>query len=113
VGVITDRDICMATATQHESPDAVRVGTVMNRRAVTCAPSEDVHAAMRRMNEAQVRRLPVLDQQGRLSGVLALNDLALAAERTAHRESVSYGDVMGVLRAISAHRLPMKQAAAS
>ncbi len=115
VGVITDRDICMATATKHVSPDSVQVGTVMNRGAITCAPSDDVRIAMRRMNEGQVRRLPVLDKQGRLSGILALNDLALAAERTTRRvdESVNYGDVMGVLRAVSAHRLPKCLAAAS
>ncbi len=115
LGVITDRDICMATATKHVSPDLVPVATVMNRRAITCAPTDDVRIAMTRMNEGQVRRLPVLDKQGRLSGILTLNDLALAAERTARRvdESVSYGDVMGVLRAVSAHRLPTKLAAAS
>jgi CBS domain-containing protein len=107
-GVITDRDICIATATKHVSPDSVRVGTVMNRRAVTCAPSDDAKVAMHRMGEHQVRRLPVVDKEGRLMGVLSLNDLALAAERNTRRddESVSFGDVMGVLRAVSTHRLP-------
>jgi CBS domain-containing protein len=115
VGVITDRDICIATATKHASPDSVRVGTVMNPRAITCAASDDVQTAMSRMSEGQVRRLPVLDKEGRLSGVLALNDLALAAERTARRvdDSISYTDVMGVVRAVSAHRLPARLAAAS
>jgi CBS domain-containing protein len=115
LGVITDRDICIATATKHVSPDSVPVGTVMNRRAITCTPSDEVRTAMNRMSEAQVRRLPVLDKQGRLSGILTLNDLALAAERTTRRadESVSYADVMGVLRGVSAHRLPAKLAAAS
>jgi CBS domain-containing protein len=114
-GVITDRDICMATATKHCTPDSVQVGTVMNRRAITCAPSDDAQIAMRRMSEGQVRRLPVIDKEGRLMGVLALNDLALAAERTARRgdESVTYGDVMGVLRAVSAHHLPARLAVVS
>ncbi len=115
VGVITDRDICIATATKHANPDSVRVGTVMNRRAVTCTPSEDVQTAMSRMGEAQVRRLPVVDRNGKLAGVLALNDLALVAERTGRRkeDSVSYADVAGLLRAVSAHRLPARMAAAS
>jgi len=115
VGVLTDRDICIATATKHMSPGSLQVGTVMNRGAITCAPSDDVRIAMRRMNQGQVRRLPVLDKQGRLLGVLALNDLVLAAEQTARPEknSVGYRDVMGVLRAVSAHRLPMNLTAAS
>jgi CBS domain-containing protein len=107
-GVITDRDICIAAATKHVSPDSVRVGTVMNRRAVTCAPSDDAKVAMRRMGETQVRRLPVVDKDGKLMGVLSLNDLVLASERNTRREdeSISYADVMGTFRAISAHRLP-------
>jgi CBS domain-containing protein len=107
-GVITDRDICIATATKHVSPDSIRVATVMNRNAVTCAPSDDAKVAMRRMAETQVRRLPVIDKEGKLTGVLSLNDLALAAERNARREddSIRHADVMDVLRAVSAHRLP-------
>ena len=111
VGVITDRDICMATATKHAGPDSLRVGTVMNRHAVTCTPSDDVRTAMNRMSEKQMRRLPVVDREGRLTGVLSLNDLALAAERTSNLDkgSVGYADIAEVLREISAHRVPVQR----
>ena len=111
VGVITDRDICMATATKHAVPDSLRVGTVMNRQAVTCSPSDDLQMAMNRMSEKQMRRLPVVDMDGRLKGVLSLNDLALAAERTANLDkgSVGFADVAEVLREISAHRVPVQR----
>lgn len=112
-GVITDRDICIAVATRHTPAASIPVGETMSRHVFTCAPSDDVRVAMHRMSEGQVRRLPVVDKQGKLSGVVSLNDLALAAERTSRREDegIGYADVMGVLKAVSAHRLPMKAAA--
>lgn len=111
VGVITDRDICMATATKHAGPDSLPVSSVMNRHAVTCTPSDDIQTAMTRMCEKQMRRLPVVDRDGRLTGVLSLNDLARAAERTANLDkgSVGYADVAEVLREISAHRVPIQR----
>lgn len=108
VGVITDRDICVATATKHRSPDAIRVEEVMTKETFTCAPGDTIRAAAHRMAESQVRRLPVVDRQRRLLGVLTLNDLVLAAERdiTPPAEGVGYTDVMGILKAVSAHRIP-------
>jgi CBS domain-containing protein len=107
-GVITDRDICMATATRHSYAHLIPVREVMSSRAFTCAPTDDVRVAMHRMSEGQVRRLPVVDKQGKLKGVISLNDLALAAERSSRRgdDGIDYADVMGVLKAVSAHRLP-------
>jgi CBS domain-containing protein len=114
-GVITDRDICIAAATRHASVHSIPVREVMSSHAYTCAPSDDVRVAMHRMSEGQVRRLPVVDKQGKLNGVISLNDLALAAERSLRRESdgIGHADVMGVLKAVSAHRLPAKVVAAS
>ncbi|MGE5174986.1 MAG: CBS domain-containing protein [Hyphomicrobiales bacterium] len=106
VGIVTDRDICMATATRHLAPDAIRVEDVMTRGGITCAPGESIHAAAHRMAESQVRRLPVIDLDRRVVGILSLNDLALSCEPTRGRaEGLSYADVMGVLKAVSAHRI--------
>lgn len=107
-GVITDRDICMAAATKHRPIESIPVGEVMNRKPVTCMPTDDVRIAMERMAAAQVHRLPVVDRKGLLKGVVALNDLILAAEDNEIRKqnTVSYADVVHVLKAVSAHRVP-------
>jgi CBS domain-containing protein len=114
VGVVTDRDICMATTTKHCAPASIPVGAVMNKQLVTCGPTDDVRTAMHRMAEAQVRRLPVVDKENRVKGLLSLNDLVLAAEPTARRagDAVTYTAVLGALKPISAHRLPVKIAVA-
>jgi CBS-domain-containing membrane protein len=80
VGIITDRDICMAAFTQGLPLSESRVDSAMARE-VTCIHADDspalAEAAMQRL---QVRRLPVVDRAGTLVGVLSLADLAYAME---------------------------------
>ena len=108
VGVITDRDICIAAATKHRLADSIPVGEVMSKRTITCLPTDDVQTAIDRMVQGQVRRLPIVDKDGRLKGVLSLNDLALAAEKSDRRAGggVTYSEVVNAMKAVSAHRLP-------
>jgi CBS domain-containing protein len=112
VGVITDRDICMAAATRHLSTDDLFVRDVMGTQIFTCAPTDSLRTAEHRMAEGQVRRIPVTDRAGKLLGMISLNDIALSAERTERRGEAlpTYTDVMGVLKAVSAHRLPVAEA---
>lgn len=106
VGVVTDRDICMATATKGRSPAAITVGEVMSKDPVSCVAGDELKTAIRKMEEAQVRRIPVIDTQGNLRGIVTMNDLALHAEKSdRHGEApVTYADVMAALRAVSKHR---------
>lgn len=108
VGVITDRDVCIAGATKHRSLHKIPVREVMSQGVYTCAPTDNVLVALHRMAEGQVRRLPVVAKDGRVEGVLSLNDLILAAERVERKreDAVTYADVISVLKAVSAHRLP-------
>jgi CBS domain-containing protein len=112
VGVLTDRDICIAAATKDRAPSEIRVRDVMEQHPQTCAPGDDVRRAMERMAAARVRRLPVVEG-GVLRGILSLNDLVLLAESPDGRKStegrksadgVTHADVVRVLKAISEHR---------
>jgi CBS domain-containing protein len=106
IGVITDRDICMAAATKGRAPSELVVGDAMTKEPQSCLPGEDLKEALRKMTSAQVRRLPVADTQGNLRGVVALNDLILHAEKTdRHGEApVTYAEVMTALKMVSKHR---------
>ncbi len=107
LGVVTDRDICMAASTQHQPPCQIQVGSLMKTTLRTCTPKEDVHAALKTMSHFQVRRLPVVGPDGRLEGMLSINDLILntARNRTGDRHPIDLGtdDVMATMRAICAH----------
>lgn len=108
VGVVTDRDACMAAYTKGLALGHIAVADVMSREVLSCAPQESVDAVRDRMAQAQVRRLPVLEE-GRLVGVVSLNDLALAAANG--RDKRATGQVAQTLAAISRHR-PTSAAAA-
>jgi len=81
IAMITDRDICMAAYTKDLPLKAIPVSSVMSKQLFTCHPEDALSSAEKRMGEKQVRRLPVVDAQGRLVGILTLNDLAREAAR--------------------------------
>jgi CBS domain-containing protein len=108
VGMITDRDICMAAATKHCAPANISVKEVMSGQVYACSPDADIHTALDLMRQKQVRRLPVVTaEDGMLVGLLSMNDVALKAEGSL-RADLSAQDVETTLRAICAHRtLPL------
>jgi CBS domain-containing protein len=81
VGVLTDRDLCMAAYTQGRALDALRISHVMSGETFTCSADEPLNAVFSRLADRQVRRLPVVDGAGKLVGMLSLNDLARACLR--------------------------------
>lgn len=101
-GILTDRDVCIALGTRNRRAEEVSAGEIATREVETCLPEDDIHAAMATMRRAKVRRLPVVGRDGQLQGLIALNDIVLAVERT--HGSVSYEEVMNTLKAVSEHR---------
>jgi CBS domain-containing protein len=80
IGVITDRDICIALGTRSRLPGDIAVGEVMLGNLYSCAPEDDIHIALQTMKEGKVRRLPVIAQKGSLVGVISMDDMLLRAE---------------------------------
>lgn len=104
VGVITDRDICMAAATKHRDPGAVRVDEVISGQVYGCRPDADIHEALKIMRRRQVRRLPVINaENGKLVGILSLDDVALHVQSN-RKSDLTARDVAGTLQSICGHR---------
>lgn len=76
VGVLTDRDLCLRILADALDPRDTPVGDVMSQPVVAIGPNEDLAEAERRMVEAEIRRLPVVDDAGALLGVVSLHDVA-------------------------------------
>lgn len=109
VGMITDRDICMAAATRLCDPATIRVEEVTTGEVYGCSPDTEIHEALKIMQQRQVRRLPIINaDDGKLAGILSLNDIALKAQSDARAE-LSTQDVETTMRAICTHR-PLAQA---
>ncbi len=107
VGMVTDRDICMAAYLNGRSPQEMEVREAMSMQVLSCRPEDWIADAESIMRREQVRRLPVTDRAGRLVGLLSLNDIAMEAER--ERESrmkkVTLEEVGLTLSAVSHPRL--------
>jgi len=107
IGVITDRDICIALGTRNCLASQLTVAEVMSGKLYSCTPDDDIHTALQTMAEAKVRRLPVRAQNGTLVGVLSMNDLLLRAEPLGLGKTpeLSRDDVVRTLRSIVRERL--------
>jgi CBS domain-containing protein len=101
VGIITDRDICLAGVTHGRASSERVVSVVMAREVLSCAPDEPMGVLVDKMRRHQVRRLPIMDG-GRLVGIVSLIDLALAAARG--DVGLSFEEVCRTLAAIGENR---------
>jgi CBS domain-containing protein len=81
VGIVTDRDIVLRIVAERRDPGAATVGDAMTRNPATCGEDDDVRQAVSHMAERQVRRMPVVDAEGRLSGIIAQADIATRVHR--------------------------------
>ena len=88
IGMLTDRDIAIRVVAEGRSPDQVTVREVASKQVVTIDPQQDLDEALRIMAKHQVRRLPVVEEDGRLVGVVAQADVAREGDDTQTGELV-------------------------
>jgi CBS domain-containing protein len=75
-GVVTDRDITVRAVAEGKDPQSTKVADVLSQDVVTIDPQQDLDEALRLMARHQVRRLPVVEEDGRLVGIVAQADVA-------------------------------------
>lgn len=80
LGLVTDRDLVVRAFTGAKTPDTVRVSDVMTLDVQAVTPDEDVHSIIALMGRRQVRRVPVVDRDDRLLGLISLGDIANRAD---------------------------------
>lgn len=86
VGIVTDRDIVLKVVAEGRDPKTTRVGDVMSKKLVTCRANDDVEVAMQAMAQFQLRRIPVVEDNMGLVGIISQADVATrvdAPEKTA------------------------------
>jgi CBS domain-containing protein len=75
VGVVTDRDLCLMVVAEGRNPESVAVKEVMTSDVIACRPDADVEQAVALMRENQIRRIPVLDADWMILGIVSMADL--------------------------------------
>lgn len=108
IGVITDRDICIALGTRNLPASEVTVAEVMSDRLHSCAPDDDVRVALHTMGEARVHRLPVMAPNGTLVGILSMDDILFRSEprKPGKEPELSLDEVVSTLRSIARQSVP-------
>lgn len=95
VGIVTDRDVTLRAVAAGRQVSTLTAKDVMSREVVCCRASDDAHLALKMMEDAQVRRLPVLDGGHELVGMVSLGDIVHARRPDLTEE---------VMKAVAAHR---------
>lgn len=80
VGMVTDRDIVVRVVAEGKDVQSATVGEIASKDLVTVDPQQGLDEALRLMAQHQVRRLPVVEEDGRLVGILAQADIAQQGE---------------------------------
>lgn len=106
LGLITDRDICMAVALQRKAASEICVRDFMNDELYCCQPEHDIKKAMKTMASKKIKRLPITNDAGQVEGILSIDDIVACAERGARGISMpelSFDDTMATLKAVCNH----------
>ena len=80
VGIVTDRDLCMNIVAEGRDPRTTQVHESMTTTVVACSPQDSVDKATELMRENQIRRIPVIDDQHQLVGIVAMADIVGRAD---------------------------------
>lgn len=103
LGVLTDRDLCLGVLAMDRDPKLLRIQEFMSTRVTTCLPTDTPEKALERMAHARVRRLPVVNRNFELVGMVSLGDIV---RHKAARET----EIYKALVAISAPAKPATKA---
>jgi CBS domain-containing protein len=106
IGMLTDRDACIALTSKDRRAAAIKVSEVVTSHTIVCHSDDDIATVLEIMGREKVHRLPVVNGLGILEGIISMNDIVLRAEKEVgrRRPPVSYDDVVHTLQEILTHR---------
>jgi CBS domain-containing protein len=79
VGIVTDRDLCLSVVAEGSDPASVTLEKCMTGKIVSCQPNDDIQRAAQLMEENQIRRIPVVNEDNEIIGIVSLADIAQSA----------------------------------
>lgn len=114
-GVVTDRDLCIAMGTRNRLPGDLAVGDIATRNVYTCKPDDEIHEALSTMASKQVRRLPVVNDEGILQGVLSMDDIISHGDLNKWEGccELSSSEIIGSLKKLYRRKLAVVQTKAA
>jgi CBS domain-containing protein len=101
IGVVTDRDICIALASRNQTAADIRLGDLIGKQVVTVSQHDEIKTAAKLMGKKQIHRLPVVDDSGNLVGMLSIADLIKAAGGKTKDKTLSSKKIFKLIAAIN------------
>jgi CBS domain-containing protein len=108
LGVVTDRDLCLGVVAAGKDRTSIRVGELMSTKLTVCRPSDTAQQALTRMARGRVRRLPVVNRDHEVVGIVSLGDIV---RHHAAKHSEFCKTMAAVCAPVKAARKPSRKAA--
>jgi CBS domain-containing protein len=80
VGIITDRDICIAAASRNMKPSDIKTADFTGKKVFSCQANEKIEDVLKKMKKYQIKRLPVTSQDDALVGIISIADILSATD---------------------------------
>jgi CBS domain-containing protein len=81
VGIVTDRDICIAAASRNVKPSDINAADFTDKKVVSCKANEKIEDVLKKMKRYQIKRLPVTSQDDTLVGIISVADILSATDK--------------------------------
>lgn len=111
-GIITDRDICLAPAIQDRRISDIKAEEIISAKVVSCAPEDKIETALKKMRKYQIKRLPVVDKDNKIVGILSVTDALLSAGKDKDLKKQALSALKGIFepRPIVLREIPVIEA---
>ena len=96
VGMLTDRDVCLAIAARNRKASDVKAKDLSNGKVITCLAEDDLESALRKMRKYQIKRLAVADETGELVGILSIADAVLSVRKDKNLKKKIYSTIRAI-----------------
>ncbi len=98
VGIITDRDICIAAAARKQSISQIKVKELTGGKVVCCSADDKIEDALKKMRKNQLKRLPVISKDGNLAGILSVTDVLISARKDKKLKKKVYSTLIAIFQ---------------
>ncbi len=111
VGMLTDRDLCLAVVARNRKASDVKAGDLIKAEAIVCAADDKIELVLRKMRENQIKRLAVVGASGELVGIVSVSDILLGIRKDKNLKKKIYATLKAVAmpRPIVLREIPVKE----
>lgn len=98
VGVLTDRDLCLAVVARNRKASDVRAGNLIKGEPISCSPDDKIETVLKKLRRHQIKRLAVVGEYGELVGILSVADVLLSVRKDKNLKKKTYSTLKAIAK---------------